>query len=279
MPPLVTCTLMGGLGNQMFQIAAAYAYARREGGTLRIHRQSRCGERPVYWDTFFAALAPFLTPTPFTLPCWMEPGPTQYGTPPPLTEPGVCMIGYLQSSKYFADYAEEIRGLFRPPPAHLEAVKEKYAVLLRESHRVVVMHARRTDYVKHAATHGPLDAGYYREAVRRVAAMVDRPLYLLVSDDPNFWLEIRSEMASVFEGDYMVLRGAMDIETMLLMQQFPYMVMSNSTFAWWAAWLGCARHVWVPARWFGPKGPREWEDIYEAEWERIGPRTPLPNGL
>lgn len=266
----VTVTLMGGLGNQMFQLASAYAYAKREGGILRIYRQSKCGERPVYWDTFFVGMSPFLCESPLpSLPQWVEPGPTQYGTPPPLTNEGLCLTGYMQSSKYFREYAEEIRGIFKPPACHLEAVKEKYAVLLKERQRVVVMHARRTDYLKHAATHGPLEVGYYREAVRRVAAKISRPLYLLVSDDPNYWHEIRGEIPGVLEGDHMLLRDVSDIETMLLMQQFSYVVMSNSTFIWWAVWLGCAKHVWAPAKWFGPKGPQEWEDIYEAEWERI----------
>ena len=33
---MITCVLMGGLGNQLFQIAAAYAYAKRNNGNLKI---------------------------------------------------------------------------------------------------------------------------------------------------------------------------------------------------------------------------------------------------
>ena len=34
--PVVSVNIMGGLGNQLFQIATAYAYASKTGGVLQI---------------------------------------------------------------------------------------------------------------------------------------------------------------------------------------------------------------------------------------------------
>ena len=263
MKPLVTVPLIGGLGNQMFEIATAYAYARREGGKLLLQYINHCGKRPVYWDSFFASFASQLVSGLPHLPVWREVNATTYTPLPPLTAAGLRLDGYLQSSKYFADAAEEIRERFQAPRSLQDAVEEKYAELLSQRERVVVVHARRTDYLQHMEVHSPVGVEYYRESVRRVRNTVNNPLFLLVSDDPSFW---RSELPDL-EGT--ILDDATDVETMILLQRFQYFVMSNSTFIWWATWLAKPQHVWVPARWFGPKGPREWEDIYEAEWERI----------
>jgi hypothetical protein len=60
-----------------------------------------------------------------------------------------------------------------------------------------------------------------------------------------------------------------DIDTLILLQQFKHCIMSNSTFIWWAVWLGNFTNVIAPSKWFGPTGPKQWEDIYEPSWIRI----------
>jgi len=106
-----------------------------------------------------------------------------------------------------------------------------------------------------------------------VFAKVDKPLFMLVSDDPSFWGSIEPQISEVFQGEFHILKGVSEVETMILLQRFKYFVMSNSTFIWWAAWLANPTkedgQVWAPSRWFGPKGPSEWQDVYEAEWEII----------
>ena len=272
--PPVFVPLKGGLGNQMFEIAGGYAYARREGGQLELLRLDRCGDRPVSWDTFFVSLMPYLVTSPrHVMPIWYEPTATKYVTPPSLTQEGQCLDGYMQSSKYFADAAEEIRTLFRPPRQLEVAVEEKYAYFLSQTSRVVVMHARRTDYLLNQAVHAPLLGDYYAKAIKYVFAKVDKPLFMLVSDDPSFWGSIEPQISEVFQGEFHILKGVSEVETMILLQRFKYFVMSNSTFIWWAAWLANPTkedgQVWAPSRWFGPKGPSEWQDVYEAEWEII----------
>jgi hypothetical protein len=51
-----------------------------------------------------------------------------------------------------------------------------------------------------------------------------------------------------------------------LLQQFRHFIMSNSTFIWWCVYLSSAHHVIAPAKWFGPKGPHPFHDIYEPSW-------------
>lgn len=51
---------MGGLGIQLFQIAAGYAYARKIGETFQILKITNSGNRPVYWNTILQKLNPYL---------------------------------------------------------------------------------------------------------------------------------------------------------------------------------------------------------------------------
>jgi len=270
-PTVVSVGLLGGLGNQLFQVAAAYAYAKKHGATFQLSPSPTNGTRTWYWDTLLSSVAPYIVPSlPPTLLPWHETLPTMYRPIDPLPSQGIHLYGYLQSSRYFQHPAtvQAIRALFRPPPDLLHAVHRKYADLIRQSHRVVVLHARRTDYVTAKEFHGPLEAPYYRQAVERILGRVKDPLFLLSSDDPAFWESIREDIPAVFQHDHLLLEDS-DIYTFLLLQQFPYFILSNSTFIWWCAWLARTKHAIAPALWFGPKGPAEWSDIYEKEWEII----------
>ena len=83
---------MGGLGNQLFQIATAYAYAKRNGGRLQIVRTTSNGNRPLYWDTLLRNVQPYLTTeVPSTLVPWHEWMPTMYSEIPVLTTAGIAL--------------------------------------------------------------------------------------------------------------------------------------------------------------------------------------------
>ena len=134
-PPVVTVNVMGGLGNQLFQLAAAYSYAKREKGSLLILRQTENGSRPFYWDSMCHACLPYLVDTlPSTLLAWHEPLPTMYAPLPSLPDGGIHLHGYFQTSAYHVD-KEEIRSLFAPLPLWEQTVQEAYHTLLEQSHR------------------------------------------------------------------------------------------------------------------------------------------------
>ena len=56
---------------------------------------------------------------------------------------------------------------------------------------------------------------------------------------------------------------------------FRHVIMSNSSYSWWATWLNPSsydtgsRVICCPDRWFGPTGPQDVETIFEPEWIRI----------
>lgn len=274
MDPIVSVNIMGGLGNQLFQIAAAYAYSRKEKGRLQIYRKMENGNRPVYWDTLLSRIQSFLTTTPITEPLilWQENVATMYKEIIPLVNPGIYLQGYLQSSKYYYNnqIKDEIKELFRPDESLIKNVKEKHQYLMENRDRVVVIHARRTDYITYREVHGPLDGSYYKQAVDQMLKQISDPIFLLTSDDNQFWDEIKNDLLIMKRYPHVILSDHDEIQTFALLQQFDYFIMSNSTFIWWCVWLSSApKHVIVPSKWFGPAGPAHYEDIYEPSWERI----------
>jgi hypothetical protein len=268
--PVVSVNIMGGLGNQLFQIGTAYAYARKMGGELQILHILDNGNRPVYWESLLQRVKPYLvSQLPQDLEIWQEKQCTMYADIGPLPLQGKYLKGYLQTSKYFYHYTQEIKELFKPQPEMFEACASRYAYLLNQKDRVVVMHARRTDYLKAAGVHGPLTGAYYREAVQRMLKKVKNPIFLLCSDDQTFWNEIRDDIAEVFEHEHVLLDDENDIRTFTLLQQCHHFIMANSTFIWWCVWMSTAKHVIAPRTWFGPDGPHPYDDIFEDGWELI----------
>ena len=260
--PVVSVNIMGGLGNQLFQIATAYAYAKKENGSLKIVKKRDNGNRPVYWDVF-KKLSPYLVENSSDLPQlkqWHERGPTEYTDIEPLSYPGIFLNGYLQSSKYFNKYA--IKKLFKINNLEINTKDNKYQYLLDNSKRVIVIHARRTDYITFKEVHGPLDVDYYKKAIDMMLTKVENPLFVLTSDDNSFWDQIKLNHEHVIVNDT-------DINTFILLQKFNNFIMANSTFIWWVVWLSNAKNVIAPSKWFGPKGPKKYEDIYEDSWIRI----------
>lgn len=270
--PIVSVNIMGGLGNQLFQVCAAYAYAKQMGGKLQIQHKTENGKRPLYFDSILSRFRDCIVGTvPSTLEVWKEQMPTKYSEIGPLRPQGKFLSGYLQSAKYFVNdtIKQDIQRLLAPDMVTLNNVKRKFAYLIKNSERVVVIHCRQTDYLAAAAYHGPLTGGYYKEAIQRVLQNVKNPIFLLCGDDASFWNTISSDISAIYDYEWLHMPPETDVDSFILLQQFQNYILSNSTFIWWVTWLADSKYVIAPSRWFGPSGPSEYEDIYEDSWIRI----------
>ena len=275
--PTVSVNIMGGLGNQMFQLATAYAYARKHNGNLKIMRNKRESDgRPLYWDSFLRRFNKYLVDSlPDNLVQWHERAATEYSSTPDLNSNGIFLNGYLQSPKYFNNtlIEQEIKELFASKCSVICNINEKYLQLLNNRDRVIVVHARRTDYCRNQDIinfHGPLTSEYYKEAIKRMCQSVSNPIFLLSSDDSNFWIDLLESIPEFDSGNIYILNNENEINTITLLRQFNYFIIANSTFSWWAAWLANdVKRVIAPSKWFGPTGPQNYKDIYVPSWELV----------
>lgn len=252
--------LAGGLGNQLFQIATAFAHCKKNDYTLAISNNTQ-GGRPTYWDSFLHNLSIYKTAKTSTIhPIWEEP----YYHYCPIPHNSLTLKGYFQSSKYFNDAAEDIKHLFTSHPQIINLVNEKYNNLVTP--HSFAIHVRRGDYLDATKLdyHFVTTPEYFDRAITKAKELDPSASFVVFSEDIP-WCRAQpyfTDATFVDERDECV--------TLELMSRFQNYIISNSSFSWWSVWLGTpARVVIAPNMWFGPRGPQDYEDIYEPEWIRV----------
>ena len=173
----------------------------------------------------------------------------------PLGYQNYKIIGYFQSSLYFNDYKDELRILLQPPLIRSNDLSEWIGV-----------HVRRGDYLAAADYHITTDAEYFKKARLEITRHIGKRAVCWITDDPEWVYKNTYEDADcVMSSDH--------IEDFRQLAQFKYLILSNSSFSWWAAWLNPNNHVdriiCCPDKWFGPSGPQDFQTIFEPDWIRI----------
>ena len=105
--------LKGGLCNQMFQIAVAYAAAKRNNNKYGVdygleHLGGQGHPHLKYKDNFFKKIKQAKY-DPDTFETYEEP---HFHYAPIPDKPNLLIDGYFQSDKYFSEYAQDITALF-----------------------------------------------------------------------------------------------------------------------------------------------------------------------
>lgn len=251
--------LKGGLGNQMFQIATAFAHSKRNNYTLKVSADTH-GGRPTYWDRSLYHARHFVGSLDSPQSLWRE----LHFHYHPIPATARNLHGYYQTSKYFSDYRTEIRDLFTASPTIVSAVNTKYGDLVTP-HSVAV-HVRRGDYLtgNRPSVHYVTTDLYFERAVAEARARDPEATFVVFSEDVE-WCR-----AQPFFAGATIVDEPDECLTMELMSRFRRYIISNSSFSWWATYLGALTEMVIaPDRWFGPAGPQDWEDIYEPSWIKI----------
>ena len=250
---------IGRLGNHLFQVAALL----RE--KIVRHKQIHIfvDQNQHYYDGFLYKLKQFITDVPTSN---NGGGAFRYT---PIHTTTTVLNGYFQSSRYFSDISNEVRDWFDPHPSIKSTVSLKYATLLTDEIRKthVIVHVRRGDYVipSKIRFHGILTPLYYCAAMARMREMCGSDVrFLLFSDDIEYC------RTTFTDSDIICLDEPDEMVTLHLMSQFNHYILSNSSFSWWAVYLGEPSQIVIaPDRWFGPAGPQDIQDIYEPGWIRM----------
>src|SRR5690606_5703866 len=127
--------------------------------------------------------------------------------------------------------AREIREIFKVIPLRPAGT---------EDGNLVVIHVRRGDFVD-SPVHDLCKPRFYRQAIEMMRTLVRDPVFMVVSDDPGWCKENFTDI-----GDIRFWPKHQDSEDMAVMASADALILSNSTFAWWAAWLGKGGPVIAP---------------------------------
>jgi hypothetical protein len=209
MNKFVVGKLMGRCGNQFYQIATTFAYAKKHNLDFFVTSDApNCDNNAYYFNQFPKRDSWFSN---FEEPR-NENGNSYYFDLPRLDN--ICLIGYWQSFKYFDDYREEILQAFNLP----YEFKEGY----------VSLHIRRGDYLQLSEKLSLMSMEYYKKAL----AIFPNHKVLVFSDDINWCKENLNELSDSLEFS----EGKSEIEDLILMANCEHNILANSTFSYAASW-------------------------------------------
>lgn len=256
---MIYCNLKGGLGNIMFQIAAATSFAKDLKTTASFpnllgnltttdaYYQNNC-EKEIYEflgklntegpDSEYRTYSyPFhYEKKDLPLNCWVE--------------------GFFQSEKYFKKHRLDILELLHYSDETKRSL-DKYSNIL--DNKTVSMHIRRGDFLKFKDHHPVLPIEYYKGALAKIGNYEN---ILIFSDDIEWCKQSFTDSNTTFvtEKNYV---------SILLMSKCHANILANSSFSWWGAWLNTNENKQVvrPSIHFGNElSHLDMQDTYPPNW-------------
>lgn len=125
--------------------------------------------------------------------------------------------------------------------------------------KILAVHVRRGDYVTNPATaktHGALSIDYYHNAIKKLKERDHFDEVWFFSDDPE-WVE------NNFKDDIIIKHPFDPIFDIILMSKAHGIIISNSTFSWWSAWINNGNNIVAPRNWFTTLAN---PPIYSSNW-------------
>jgi hypothetical protein len=258
----VSTMLAGGLGNFMFQVAAAYAYAKRYDRTVGFSAQQARGPHKgalEYEKNVFKNIDLWFNRNGDVI--QLHENGFHYTDIPNHPEREVLLTGYFQSEKYFKDFEKEIRELFMSYDVELS--NEIKGLLANEN--TCSIHVRRGDFLNHPNHHPVQNMNYFMKAIKK---MPKDCVFLILSDDIDWCKQNFPDLPEKFR----FVEGNKDYEDLYIMSHCKNNIICNSTFSWWGAWLNDNKNkiVVAPDKWFG-KAYANWntDDLYCEGWIKI----------
>lgn len=282
-----TVRLMSGLGNQLFQYAAGRRVADRTHTKLRFDVSFFASEpNREYALGDFRIRAELVDGEPKTQ-AFMDDVDTErdfaeqrYGATFVREGLGIpndvlletapresYLAGYWIGESNFAPHASAaIRRELRPRKT--DAI-EAGATLIAAAPQSVAVHVRRGDMVTDPDTarrFGSMPARYYERAARYIDERRPGCEFFVFSDDPE-WCEQTLDLP----GPMRVMSGKTEpFEDLALISRCDHVVVPNSSFSWWGAWLGETRDslIVVPERSYRDEGEPSSRG-YPERWIRV----------
>jgi hypothetical protein len=295
---MVIIKLKGGLGNQLFQYAAAKSIARNNQTEVLIDAETGFKGDP-YKRSF--ALMNFCIESKVEdastinslinknkvikylknrLSDFFEIGNLKY-----LNEPfyhfdpqiaafkiskDIYLEGYFHSERYFNDISNEIRSEFELKyPA--DTINSKYLAQINSSESVALHVRKYDDALANSANeiYGSCTTEYYQKAISYMQEKLQDPFFFVFSDDIRWTKKnINIDTAKVeYISHNDIEKGHEDIR---LMKACKHNIIANSSFSWWGAWLNknSDKIVIAPDRWLDTE-IYDFKDVVPANWIKL----------
>lgn len=247
---MITNIFQGGLGNQLFQVAAGLSFARDNNDSYVLNPATFLGMgqgRSIYHylDTVFKNIDKGC----FTCSNVYKEKTFAYNSIPYSGD--MLLDGYFQSPKYFGKQSSFIKNAFCFPQVGFQR-------------KTCAIHVRLGDYMNSGFS--LITPKYFADSIEYVRSREESIDFIVMTDSPQ---HVHNYLPTdlnyrFFEND--------ELGQIAAMMASDYAIISNSTFGWWGSFLGkdkisIAPDKWGTERWF--KDSSEYADIYRSDMIRI----------
>jgi hypothetical protein len=279
---MITCNLMGGLGNQLFQIFATISYAIKSKNQFKFLNISTLDRgmtiRYTFWNSFLTRLKPFLIDNiPQTVHIIREKEFSFNELPiNKMLGNDVLIAGYFQSYKYFQDNYEMISRIIGLEISKANLLN-KIQLNNESLENTVSMHFRIGDYKKIQDFHPIMPKEYYFNCLKFINDKYENKKFTVIYFCEDVDVEdVKATINFLQEhfANYEFIRGENrleDWEQLLFMSCCHHNIIANSTFSWWAAYFNSWKDktICYPSCWFGPSANHNSKDLCPPEWVKI----------
>jgi len=279
---MIYIEIMGGLGNQLFQIFTGISYSLDNKIPFKINNNKpdkvspldNISKRPTYWDNLLINLSNFTYNNSLNLPIYREQQFFKYNIIPHIAK-DFKLFGYYQSYKYFENNYENITKLIGLKERK-QIIKEKYTNYFKNK-KPISLHFRIGDYVNNLTMHPVLPIEYYIKSINLLKDKnneLEKNNYILIFGELTDNQKIEQHIKTINNEfpnleilicDYKIE----DYEQMLLMSLCENNIIANSSFSWWGAYFNNNNNkiVCFPDLWNG--STNDTQDLFLENWNKI----------
>lgn len=247
----VAVYVCGGLGNQLFQFATLISYCKKN-NYKPIFDRKHSGElhtKDLFWDQFpllqkevqegsltHSPESVSVSKTHRKVKIYQENDAVFTEIPPFVSEDAILLRGYFNNEKYFKEHKEFIINLFR---LCILSLPLNFSNIVRKE---IGVHIRRGDYLKYQNVFYTLEPEYYRKALQFL--QLGYPTTVVTEE-----IEWAKKNLYFLDANTNYINQSI-LEDFYRLMTCSHIVIANSTFSWWAAYLNRGAIVIFPLEWF-----------------------------
>ena len=272
---MITCNLIGGLGNQLFMIFNLISYSLTYNKEFCFENKNPPSKkRPYYWDNLLINLKKFIKIPQSKCYKYYEPYFYYYKINENIINKNkIKFFGYYQSFKYFEKNYDEIVELIGLKDQQ-KKIKNKYLKIYNFDN-LVSIHFRIGDY-KNKKRHPILPIKYYIDSLNKIVNELNLYTFNVLCFFEEEDLEIVNQniekLINTFKNlNFIKINTKIkDYEQLLLISLCNHNIIANSTFSWWGAYLNSNKKkiVIYPNLWFSGIDIK-YEDLFPTNWIKI----------
>jgi hypothetical protein len=232
---MLTIQLQGGLGNQLFQLAALEYYSNTTGLPIFISEKvtpKTYHSNQNYYDSIFLNWKPLYNNKSVDIHVGEE-------DPKFNTSKINCLHGYFQ------DYTL-VTELFLSKLVLNTAILTKYP----DIHTTVFLHIRGGDYINN-----PVHDLHLNEYYSRAISQFKNDKFSVFTNDKEYAKRFLGNINYNFVDEN-------ELDSLTLMSKCKAGICANSSFSWWGAYLNRNRPIYMPSKWTTRKEYYKWGNYY-----------------